>query len=172
MKNILLEGKPGTGKTTLMLKIADGISSKKIGGFYTREIRENNIRVGFSIDTFDGLTGILSHINFKEDPRVGKYGVDLKSFEEIGVYELRRSLLNSDVILIDEIGKMELFSESFKKMLIRCLDSDKPVIATIMSRSHPSVDEIKKRDDVEIVSVTQNNRNDILNRLIALFENH
>jgi len=165
VKNILLEGKPGVGKTTLLLKIADVISPKNIGGFYTREIRENNIRVGFSIDTFDGLTGILSHVNLKEGPQVGKYRVDLDSFEEIGVYELRRALLNSDVILIDEIGKMELFSESFKKILIRCLDSDKPVISTVMSRPHTFVDKIKTRDDVEVISVTIENRNKIANKL-------
>ena len=161
MNNILLEGKPGIGKTTLLRTIAERISYLGIGGFYTQEIRENSKRVGFCIDTFSGYSGVLSHVAFNTGPRVGKYRVDVPSFEKIGVYGLERDLFESRVILIDEIGKMELFSERFKEVLLRCFDSDKYVIATVMSRPHLFVDLLKDRPDVKLLKVTLENRNQL-----------
>ena len=166
MNNILLQGDPGVGKTTLLCTIADSISYRQIGGFFTREIREKGVRVGFRIDTFDNQSGILSHVKYTSGPRVGKYRVDVTAFEEIGVQALVKALEKADVILIDEIGKMELYSEKFKEAVLRCLDSPKPLVATVMSRSYPFVDRLKAREDVELIKVTFENRNQLVDELI------
>lgn len=165
MKNIFLEGEPGIGKTTLVRQVAGGISYLSIGGFYTAEIREQGKRVGFRIQTFDGLSTILSHKKYHSGPRVGKYRVDMPAFERIGVAALEKALAEAEVILIDEIGKMELFSRRFKDTLIRCLDSPKSVLATVMLRPHPFTDQLKQRSDVKLLEVTLENRHRLVNEL-------
>ena len=167
MKNCLLEGLPGVGKTTLIRKVADCISELNIGGFYTEEIRERGRRAGFRVETFSDRSGILSHVSLTTGPRVGKYRVDVPGFEGIVVKDLEKAMESSDVIIIDEIGKMELFSRRFKDILIQCLDSEKPVIATVMLRPHPYVDRIKSRPDVEIVEVTPENRDCLVDEIIS-----
>jgi nucleoside-triphosphatase THEP1 len=167
MKNILLHGLPGIGKTTLLQSLSNRLSSHQLGGFYTKEIRERSRRIGFSIETFDNKSAILSHVTYKNSPRVGKYGIDVATFEKIAVTDLERSLTKSDIIIIDEIGKMELFSLKFQEIVIRCLDSDKNVVAAVMTRSHPFVDQIKSRSDVRIFEVTIKNRNILINNLLA-----
>ncbi len=165
-KNILLEGRPGVGKTTLLIRIADHLSDLRIGGFYTEEIREKDQRVGFQIRTFTGQLGILSHECITNGPVVGKYCVDIRQFEDIGVNAMKNALKESDAILIDEIGKMELVSEAFQELVLLCLDSDKMVIATIMSRPYPFVDKIKSRPDARLIGVNLANRDSLVDLLI------
>jgi len=164
--NILLEGEPGVGKTTLILNIANRLPNHRIGGFYTQEIRERGQRLGFRLATFSGQSGILSHMKFTSGPIVGKYRVDLAQFEKIAVNGLEIALSESSIILIDEIGKMELFSERFKDILPRCFASDKTLIATIMSRSHPYADRLKTRSDIRLIRVTKENRKELVLSLI------
>ena len=166
MKKILLEGLPGVGKTTLILAIAERLKLRRIGGFYTGEIREGSKRVGFSITNFKGESGILSHISIKSGPRVGKYKVDLKTLEKIGVEALERAMTEAEVILIDEIGKMEMFSQRFRETVMRCFDSPKPIVATIILRPHPFADKLKARPDVELIRVTERNREELADRIV------
>lgn len=139
------------------------------GGFFTEEMREGGSRVGFRVETFAGESGILSHIARATGSRVGKYRVDLASFESIGVAALERAVKSAEVILIDEIGKMELFSKRFQEAVLAALQSGKPVVATIMARSNAFADMLKSRPDVEIVEVTLANRDalveDVVRRL-------
>jgi len=165
--NVLIEGVPGIGKTTLIRHIASKINHLGIGGFYTEEIREKNTRIGFHIDTFSGRSGILAHINFKHGPNVGKYKVDLNAFETIAVQELERALRESQIILIDEIGKMELYSNRFKNMVLACLNCNKLLVASIMMRSHPFADSIKRRPDVNRIKLTLENRNELAAQIIT-----
>ncbi|MDZ7262785.1 MAG: NTPase [candidate division KSB1 bacterium] len=143
MINILLTGKPGVGKTTLIQRILR-ISKLKPGGFYTQEIRERNARVGFEIITLSGQRGILSHINVKSPYRVGKYRVHLEDLDRVAVVEIWRALREEELVVIDEIGKMELFSEKFKQAVLAALNSEKPVLGTIMLGSTAFVDTIKR----------------------------
>lgn len=166
MNNTLLEGQPGIGKTTLLRTIADRLSSWPIGGFFTEEIREKGQRVGFRIETFAGQSGVLSHVDQKSGPRVGRYRVDIPTFEGIGVEGLVKALQESDIILFDEIGKMELFSNRFREIVLRCLDADKPVLATVMSYSQSFVDQIRARPDVQLIKVTIHNRDELANKLV------
>ncbi|MCK4352586.1 NTPase [candidate division WOR-3 bacterium] len=150
MKNILLSGKPGSGKTTLVLK---AIKDIKAYGFYTKEIRKNGERVGFELCTITGEKGILAHKDIKSNLRVGKYGVGLKDLEEIGVSAIKEGIKNNALIVIDEIGKMELFSDKFKSIVFEALDSKSTVLATIMEKNHPVSDQIKARQDVKLVKI-------------------
>jgi nucleoside-triphosphatase len=166
VKKYLIEGRPGVGKTTLLCCIAERLPLLRIGGFYTAEIREGENRVGFRIHAFTGRSGVMAHVTHETGPRVGKYRVDIPTFEQVGIRELERALRESDIIFIDEIGKMELFSERFREMLRLCLNSDKPVIATIMSGPNPFADQIKNRQDVQRVHITLENRDRIVTELI------
>jgi len=166
MNNLLLEGQPGVGKTTLLRAVARAIPSARIGGFLTEEIRENGIRMGFRVETFDGRSAVLAHTAFRSGPVVGKYRVDVCAFEEIGVNGLERGLSEADILLVDEIGKMELCSERFKELVLRSLDSPKPLVATIMSRPHPFADRIKARPDGERLTVTVRNRDALADLLV------
>ena len=156
-KNILLTGLPGIGKTTLIQKVANGLQDRLIKGFYTREIRKSGIRVGFELVSFDQQTAILAHVEKKGHYRVGKYGVDLEAFD---TFLAKMDLNDPDlpVVIIDEIGKMECYSVNFKRMVDHALDSDTVVLATIGKRGNPYMEEIKKREDVQIIEITKENR--------------
>jgi len=153
-KNFLLTGAPGSGKTTLLEKL---ISELEVSadGFITREIREKGSRVGFLVQDLKGNQELLASINFPSHLRVGKYRVNLAGFEKIALPALERALSDAELVVIDEIGKMELFSDLFQKLVIKALDSPKPLLATILQKSHPFAEQIKRRPDVVIYKVSR-----------------
>ncbi|MHC1585080.1 MAG: NTPase [Candidatus Syntropharchaeia archaeon] len=164
--NYLLTGKPGTGKTTIIKKVIERI--KDAGGFYTEEMREGGKRVGFKIVTLEGEEGILAHEKEKGEYRVGKYVVCIDDLENVAVKSIKKALRQNKIVVIDEIGKMELFSEKFREAVLFALNSEKKVLGTIMYKRNPFSDEIKKRKDTEIVVVNMKNRDEIPERLIRL----
>ena len=157
---ILLTGKPGVGKTTVVMKVVEGFSGRA-GGFYTEEIRTGNTRQGFQIRTLDGRNGILAHVNHSGPFRVGKYGVDVEAFDEIALPSLERALEEDELVIIDEIGKMELFSRRFRKVIERVLASDKKVLGVIHQRIDPYTQRIRHWPTVEIWTVTETNRDSL-----------
>ena len=157
MKNIFISGNPGIGKTTIIRKTVNLCSGLKIHGFYTSEIRENGIRKGFKINTLSGKTGILAHININSKYRVGKYGVNLKDINNYCVTEIENRE-NADLIVIDEIGKMEVFSEKFCDAVEDSLNSEIPVIGTISKKGGGFIGKIRCRSDVNIIEVNFHNR--------------
>jgi nucleoside-triphosphatase len=167
MKNILITGSPGIGKTTLIKKLFQKLLYLHIEGFYTEEIREKNARKGFALISFSGKRSILSHVEIRSLYRVSKYGVDVSNFEEFldGIDFLNRE---TDLIIIDEIGKMECFSTKFKKRTKQLLDSGKPVIATISMKGEGFIEEIKNRSDVKLFVMTQHNRNELLSEILKV----
>lgn len=160
----LLTGRPGTGKTTL-IKQAIARTKTDAGGFYTEELRSRGIRQGFRIVTLDGQNVILAHVNFSGPYRVSKYGVDIFSLDNIGVSAIHRAIRESDLIVIDEIGKMELFSLRFKEAVSMAIDSGKKVLGTIMLNPHPFADEIKRHPKVRVVEVTLTNHEQVLKEI-------
>lgn len=159
-RNILVTGSPGAGKTTLILKVLAHLKADA-DGFYTRELREGERRVGFELVTLKGKRGILAHTNIKGTFRVGKYGVELKSLEELGVKAITRGVRRQSPIIIDEIGRMELFSAKFRESVIEALDSSALVLATIGPQPIPFLKEIRSRIDVQLIKVTPDNRDDL-----------
>jgi len=158
--NILVKGRPGCGKTTLLKRLLPYM--KNSSGFLTEEIREKGTRIGFSIQTLDGWRGILAHRNFSSGFRVGRYGVNVSDLEEAC------SHIGGGTFVIDEIGKMELFSERFRQLVLRVLE-EKRLIATIMEAPHPFCDRIKSRQDVSLFILTEKNREDVFESLRRRF---
>jgi nucleoside-triphosphatase len=166
-KTILLMGRPGVGKTTIIRQIAQHLGDAA-KGFYTSEIREHGQRKGFKIVTLDGQEGILAHTDIAAGPRVSKYGVDLRALDEVGVAALERAIEGAQYVVVDEIGKMELFSERFREAVKEAVQSDKAVIGTVMSGRNPWVDELKSLPQVTVLKVTPANRDGVVQRVLDL----
>ncbi len=157
----LITGKPGIGKTTLIKKLALCFDLKDICGFYTEEIREKNERVGFKIITLNNGEGILAHINFPSPYKISKYYVNIQRFEKLIIPEL--NLVNKrKIILIDEIGKMELFSKNFKEKIVEIFQLNKIIIATIPISKIEFIENLKASPKVKIYETTFENRNQLL----------
>ncbi|MEM2944210.1 MAG: NTPase [Methanomassiliicoccales archaeon] len=168
-KNILITGIPGVGKTTVIKKVVEKLG-ERCGGFYTEEIRSEGIRVGFKIVSLDGKTGVLASISLSGAPKVGKYGVNLQEINNIAVTSIAEAIRSEKIVVIDEIGKMEVLSPLFRSLVVLALDSQNVVIATVSEKGKEDFfDEIKMRSDVELYVATFENRdilpNIILNRL-------
>jgi len=156
MNNILITGQPGVGKTTLIRKLSIIFKEFNPAGFFTSEIVENGERVGFAIENLNGDSRVLAHINLKSKYSMGKYKIDIKGFEDF----LQNILLKekkTGLYIMDGIGKLECESKKFSKLIVDLLDADKPLIATIPEKGSGLISETKKRDDVRIVELTQNN---------------
>lgn len=167
--NYFLTGLPGIGKTTIIKKVIEKIE-RSTCGFFTTEIRVGENRVGFSVKTLFGMEGVLAHKEFKSKYRMGSYGISVTGFEKIVSRELERCLRGHSIIIIDEIGKMELFSRRFQELVLICLDAPNPVLGTIMHGYHPFVEKVKKREDVKIFEVDKQNRNQMVNILMGEFK--
>ena len=166
MKQVyLLTGRPGTGKTSL-IKQAMAEMGGKAGGFYTEEIRSGGVRQGFRLVTLDERSAILAHIDIHSRYRVSKYGVDVGSLDRVGVSALSEAAEQCDLVVIDEIGKMELLSVSFREIVLQIIDSGKRILGTIMLNSNPWADAIKLKTQVELVTVTRANYYQVLEGLI------
>jgi nucleoside-triphosphatase len=159
---LLLTGNPGVGKTTVLMKTVNALkeSGYKVGGIISREVREGGTRVGFEIvDLRSSKKGWLAHVNQKSGPQVGKYRVNIEDLAAIGAQAIMDSVENCDVIAIDEIGPMELFSEKFKEAVRKTLESRKLVIAIVHWKAQDAlISEARKREDAEIITVTHENR--------------
>ncbi len=160
-----MTGQPGTGKTAL-IKEALARTRVKGGGFYTEEIRTKAIRQGFRIVTLDGREAILAHVNISNPYQVGKYKVDTGALDRVGVSAVQQALQESDLVVIDEIGKMELLSPQFKEVVTQAIDSGKKVLGTIMLNPQLFADQIKRHPEVEVLLVTRNNRPQVMKKVL------
>ena len=167
---ILVTGPPGIGKTSTLRRSVKDLKNRKyaVGGMICREVREAGVRVGFEImDLSTGQRGWLAHVNQPTGPRIGKYRVNLTDLDVIGASAILDALQNADVLAVDEIGPMELSSTAFSNALVRAVESSKPLFGTIHYGLRNSlVNNIKNREDVEILKVTYENREN-LHKLIA-----
>jgi nucleoside-triphosphatase len=154
---LLLEGRPGAGKTTAVARVvellrADGVS---VTGFVTSELRERGERVGFALETLGGERGMLAHVGIRGGPRVGRYGIVLDDLERLAIPALHA---DADVVVLDELGKMELASEAFRDAVAALLERPVAVVATVHASPHPFTDALKRRASVELLRLTRSNR--------------
>jgi nucleoside-triphosphatase len=156
---ILLEGRPGSGKTTVAARLVELLAQRGVDvrGFLTQEIREGGRRIGFEVASIDGQRATLAHVRLAGPPRVGRYGVDLDAFERIALPALAEPP-EDGVVVIDELGKMELASERFREEVSRLLESRAQLVATVHVFRNHFTDALKRRPDVERVQVTRGNR--------------
>jgi nucleoside-triphosphatase len=156
---VLVEGRPGSGKTTVAARLADLLGERgiEVRGFVTHEVRERGRRVGFEIEAMNGDRATLAHVRLPGPPRVGKYGVDLDAFERVALPALAKPSRDA-VVVIDELGKMELASNRFREAIAGLLDMPVDFIATIHVFRDPLTDRLKNRRDIERVRVTHDSR--------------
>lgn len=168
---IFLTGRPGVGKTSVLLRAVDILKAKEyeIGGMVSREALERGVRVGFEIVDFGTeRKGWLAHVKQPTGPRVSKYRVNLSDLDTIGASSILNAVENADIIVIDEIGPMELFSSDFKDAIMKALESRKMMIGTIhyMTRD-PLINALKAHKDAEILEVTPENRGSLHTVLVG-----
>lgn len=150
---ILLTGEPQSGKTTLIKRLVSRLSCTA-GGFYTQEILDRGSRQGFRIVTLDGQEAILAHIDFDSPQRVSRYGVDVSIVDSVAAHSIQIAIREKKVVIIDEIGPMELFSECFCKAVTDALESPAIVLGTIVKRQMPFADGIKSLPNVIVIEVS------------------
>jgi nucleoside-triphosphatase len=163
----LLEGRPGIGKTTVARRLLDLLreAGVPVGGFITRELRSGGRREGFVVEAASGAQDVLAHVGLPGPPRVGRYGVDLAAFERVALPALRIPG-RGGVAVVDELGKMELASTPFRDAVAELLGRDVAVVATVQLARHRLTDALKRRPDVQVIRVTEGNRDALPRQLM------
>ena len=160
-----ITGMPSVGKTRTLIKIIESLEKHgyTVEGMIAEPVLKGKERVGFYVTDWQTREKeIFAHVDFDTKEKVGEYGVDIKALERIGIPAIEKAITDEEIniIIIDEIGKMEMLSEKFCEMVIEALDSDKPIIATLHKKSRtPLLQDVRRRDDIRILEVTAVNRN-------------
>jgi len=166
MTRILLTGPPRCGKTTVVQKVAAHWPGRA-AGFYTREVRRHGRRLGFEIVTLAGETALLSHVDFPGPHRVGNYGVSLDNFHRVALpaLEFRPGI---DLIVVDEVGKMECLSDRFVAAVERLWRQPVPLLITVAEKGGSLIAALKARSDKLLITVTPANRDGLPGQILAL----
>lgn len=165
---VAITGRPGVGKTTLIERVIDRLPAVA-GGMITKEIRVCGHRVGFSIlDVATGETGVLAHVHHRDGPKVGRYTVDVKSIVATGIAAIDRAIASADLVVIDEIGPMELACPEFVPAVDRALSSNKPLlISTHANADCPIAHRV--RQELHLFRVKLGNRDCLLDEMVEHF---
>jgi nucleoside-triphosphatase len=166
-RRVALTGAPRAGKSTLLAKILDRLGCRA-GGVLAREVRRGGERVGFELqDLLGGEVGTLASVD-GEGPRLGKYRINLQNLENIGARAIERAAEVAELVVIDEVGPMELFSDGFVRAVEAALESDKPMIVVVHAMSrHPLAKRI--RTEFALFTVTEKNRDDLVEEIASEF---
>jgi nucleoside-triphosphatase len=174
-RHLLLTGAPGSGKTTVLVSVVCLLRERgrPVRGFWTQEVRRRGTRQGFVVELASGGREVLASIDFPGPPRVARYGVRLEAVDRLVVPEIEQAIADTShhpetVLVIDEIGKMELFSEAFRRAVLAAFGSPLRIVATVMEKPHPFADSLKARPDATVLTVTRANRAGLPERVLAL----
>ena len=163
---LLLEGRPGIGKTTVARRLVALLleGGVPVDGFTTGELRTGGRREGFMVEAVSVAQELLAHLGLPGPPRVGRYGVDLAAFERVALPTLRAPGPGR-VVVVDELGKMELASAAVRAAVVELLGRDVAVVATVQLARHQLTDALKRRPDVRVVPVTEATRDGLPEQL-------
>ncbi len=169
-----ITGLPNAGKTSSLQKVIEMLEAegRRVGGMITTPMEDKGRKVGFYVmDWATKEKRVFASKDIHSKVMVGKYGVDLQALDEVGVKAIRTATETCDVIVIDEVGKMEVESDSFIKAVKDALEADKPLILTLHKKSrNPLLQDIRRRDDVRILEVTPVNRNLLPYKIVKLMK--
>jgi nucleoside-triphosphatase len=167
MPAILITGRAGSGKSTIVREMLENLQPQA-GGFFSPEVRDAaGERIGFDIVTLDGQRAPLARVGLKGTHYLGRYGVDVDTLDRVGVAAMDAAVVASHLVVIDEIGKMELFSQRFQRAVIEALRRHRLIFGTVMLSSHPFSDELKAQPDTLLFELTPGTRDDVRGALEA-----
>lgn len=169
MKNVLVTGKPEAGKTTLLRKVAQALGARA-GGFTTEPIWQAGEKAGYRIVTLDGRSGVLSHMTGVSLYHVGRFKVNLEGIDALVVPSIREAVAQKEFVVIDEIHKMQLFSDKFRAAVDEAFQSARRIVASIQDKPHGFIDKIRARPDVAIFEVTAQNRDALHQQILDLVQ--
>ncbi len=165
---ILLTGPPQCGKTTVVMKVVARFPGRA-AGFYTREVREAGRRLGFEIVTLEGKVAWLSHVDFPSPHRVGKYGVSLENLHQVGLPALEWAP-GIDLMVVDEIGKMECLSSRFVAALERLWGGPAALLVTVAQKGGGYIQRVKEKPDKILLTVTPANWDELPEEILHLLQ--
>ncbi len=167
-----ITGLPGSGKTYALLRVIEMLQDGelKIGGMIDEPVGDGRHKTGFTCrDLLTGETQLFASTEIESRIVVGKLGVDISKLEEVGVKAIRQACECCDIVVIDEVGKMEVECPMFIEAVKEALDANKPMIITLHKKSrNPLLQDIRRRDDVRILEVTPTNRNLLPYKIVRL----
>ena len=172
-KTLLLTGYPGIGKTTIIREAIRALGDQA-GGFYTEEITGPGGRKGFRLITLDGEETILAHKDLpdRKAPRIGRYKVDIPALDRVGVAAIRRAMAAHKIVVVDEIGKMELLSRAFRDAVMLAVMSPTPILGTIMAKPHPEGDAFKALAQVTVWEVNRRTRTELPDKVLTWLQTY
>lgn len=162
---LLLTGRPGIGKTTIVKAVIAQLGDRA-GGFYTEEILGPGGRKGFRLITLDGQSAVMAHVDFKSRSNVGRYGVKVEVIDQLGAGAIRSAVEQRPIVIVDEIGKMELFSSPFQSAVLKAVISPRIVLATAMLDDRPWLTALKALPNVTVWEVTKANRAQLVEQVL------
>ncbi len=157
-----ITGLPGAGKTYALSSVIDMLRKEgyTVGGMMSESVLDGRQKVGVAVRNIEtGELGVFAHVDIESRTVIGKFGIDTSKLEDVGVKAIEHAAANCDVVVIDEIGRMEVESQMFVEAVTEAMKKSKPMIITLHKKSrNPLLQEIRRRDDVRILEVTPPNR--------------
>ena len=167
--NLFITGESGIGKSIALAGAAEELFPRRISGFLSPRNVIAGVDHGWSIEGFNGVSGVVAGREIASDRRLGSYGVDIELFDRCVAAE-SKALAGSDVVLIDEIGIVGGWSPVFIEYAEQAMQSAVPLVAIVRQKSGELSDRVKKRDDSEVWTVTRENRDDMAGEIAGWVE--